>query len=272
MRKILLLSFISIFTLTLSAQDGKKARKDIRSGNKAFREQLYGTAESKYADAATSDPASAIASYNLATTYYKQQRWDDALKEYQRYLSLENQNQTRMSNAWSNIGNVYLRKKGDEPSQNRAKQTAQMQSGQVPQQGGEGQGKEADNLKLSIEAYKNSLRLNPKDDDTRYNLAVAQKMLKDKEGEGGGQDNKKDQNQDKKDDQKQDQNQQNQDKKQDQKQDQQQNQNQMSQDNIQQILQALEQEEKQTQERVQKMKEQQRQRQNADNKRQNKDW
>ena len=269
MKNILLISFITISVLNLSAQDGKQARKDLRSGNKAFREQLYGTAEANYIKAATADPTSTIASYNLATTYYKEQHWDDALKEYERYLSLEKDDHMRMSNVWSSIGNVYLRKKGDEPAQKRAKQAEQMQSGQAPEQGGDE--KKPDNLKLSIEAYKNALRLNPKDDDTRYNLAVAQKMLKDKQGEGGGgdQDNKQDQNKDK-DDNKQDQNKD--PNKDDKNKDKQQDQDQMSQGNMEQILQALEQEEKQTQERVQKGKEQQRQRQNANNKRQNKDW
>lgn len=267
MKKIILISLVAILTVNLSAQDEKGARKSLRAGNKAFSEQLYGTAEGKYAEAAAADPASKVASYNLATTYYKQQRWDDALKEYQRYLSLEKEDPKKMSSAWSSVGNVYLRKKGDEASQRRAQQTTQMQNGQAQQQTG---GQQADNLKMSIEAYKNSLRLNPQDNDTRYNLAVAQKMLKDQQ-QDQNQDKDKDKKDDKKDQDKKD-DQQNQDKKQDPKQNQNQNQNQMSQDNMQQILEALEQEEKQTQERVQKMKEQQRQRQNADNKRQNKDW
>ena len=278
MRILFIISLIALSGLSLSAQDGKKARRDIREGNRAYREQLYGTAEGKYGEAAAADPTSSIASYNLANTYYKQQKWDEALKEYQRYLTLENQDQKRMSEAWSNIGNTYLKKKANEKAANLAAQQAGQAAGQMPgaqgQQGGQQQGQQqqADNLKMSMDAYKNSLRLNPADDDTRYNLAVVQKMIQDqKKDGGGGQDNKQDQ--DKKQDDKQDQQQQNQNQDQKQnKQDQQQNQNQMSQDNAQQILQALEQEEKQTQERVKETKAMERKKQNQDNRRNDKDW
>ena len=104
----------------------------------------------------------------------------------------------------------------------------------------------------SVEAYKQSLRLNPKDDETRYNLALAQKLLRDQQNQQN-EDQNQDQNEDKKEDQdKQDQQQQNQDqqqqqddKKQDKTQEQQpQQQEQMSKDNAQQMLDAFLQDEK----------------------------
>ena len=77
-----------------------------------------------------------------------------------------------------------------------------------------------------IEAYKESLRNNPKDDETRYNLALAQKLLKDQ--------------------QEQDQ------KNQQQQQQQQQNKNEMSKENAQQLLNAVMQDEKNVQDKVKK--------------------
>lgn len=258
--------FTILLTLTVSgAFAQKEVRKAIRSGNSAYNEQRYGAAEGDYAKALSANADSKEASFNLANTYYKQQRWDEALKEYDHYLKLESKDKDKMSSAWSNVGNTYLKKKSNEKGQTQPAAQGQQQGGSQQKE---------DNLKMSMEAYKKALRLNPKDDDTRYNLAVVQKMLKDQEGEGGGggdqdqnKDKDKDKDKDKKDDKK-DQNQ-NKDQKQDQKQDQQ---NQMSQDNIQQILQALEQDEKATQQRVKEQKAQEQKRKNENNKKQNKDW
>jgi tetratricopeptide (TPR) repeat protein len=106
----------------------------------------------------------------------------------------------------------------------------------------------------AVEAYKESLRNNPKDNETRYNLALAQKMLKDQEQNQQNQD----QNQDKKEQEKE------QDKdKQDQKEQDQQNQdqqqqppqpqeNQMSKENAEQLLKSVMQDEKDVQDKVKK--------------------
>lgn len=269
-KKILFITLLALISMGVSAQ--KQVRKAIRSGNKAYNEQLYGTAEKEYSNAIKENANSKEASFNLANTLYKQQRWDEALKEYQHYLTLENEDPMKMSAAWSNMGNTFLKKKANEKSE-AMKQMMQAQAqgkqGGQPQQSGQ-----ADNLKMSMDAYKNALRLNPTDDATRYNLAVVQKMIKDKEEEQQDQNkdkqNNKDQNKDQKQDPKEDpQKDPNKDPKQD-KQDQQEQQ--MSQDNIQQILQALEQDEKETQERVKQAKAQERKKQQDQNRKQNKDW
>jgi tetratricopeptide (TPR) repeat protein len=264
MKKTILITLFALMAVGLSAQ--KAERKAVRAGNNAYNEQRFGAAEAEYAKAIRENAKSKEASFNLANTYYKQQRWDDALVEYDHYLKLESNDKNKMSAAWSNVGNTYLKKKSNEKGQPVAQ----------PGQGQQGGGQQADNLQMSMEAYKNALRLNPKDDETRYNLAAVQKMLKDRKGEGGGggQDQKKD---DKKEDKKEDQKDQNKNQnqnKQDQKdkQDRQNQQNQMSQDNIQQMLQAIEQDEKGTQQRVKERKAQEQKRKNEDNRKQNKDW
>lgn len=106
-----------------------------------------------------------------------------------------------------------------------------------------------------IEAYKESLRNNPKDDETRYNLALAQKMLKDQQQNQQNQDKEKDQKQDQKEDkQEQNKDQQEQDKqdKQQNQQQQQQNKDEMSKENAQQLLNAVMQDEKNIQDKVKK--------------------
>ena len=94
----------------------------------------------------------------------------------------------RAAHAWHNLGNISFQEK---------------------------------NYAQSIEEYKNALRRNPKDDETRYNLRLAQLLLKKQQQEQ--------QNQDKNDDK--DQQDKNKDQQKDQKQDQQeQNNNQNNQD------------------------------------------
>ena len=50
----------------------------------------------------------------------------------------------------------------------------------------------------SVEAYKQSLRLNPKDDETRYNLALAQKLLHDQQNQQNEDQNQESRTKDKK--------------------------------------------------------------------------
>ena len=100
-------------------------------------------------------------------------------------------------------------------------------------------------LPQCIEAYKQALRNNPKDDETRYNLALAQKQLKDQQ-----QQQDQNQQQEQKQDQKQDEKEQNKDQQDQDKQ--QQNQNQMSKENAEQLLNAVMQDEKNVQDKVKK--------------------
>ena len=103
-----------------------------------------------------------------------------------------------------------------------------------------------------IEAYKDALRNNPEDDETRYNLALAQKMLKDQQQNQQNQEQQQQQEQ-QQDKQEQQQNeQQEQDKKDQQQNPQQQNQNQMSKENAEQLLRAAMRDEKNVQDKVKK--------------------
>lgn len=252
MKQVFVIIFVLISTTSLFAQ--RQVRKDIRKGNEAYKEQLYNAAEASYKSALEKNAASPEAIYNLANSYYKQGNWDNALKTYQQYLATENKDHQKMGAAWHNVGNTLLQKK---------------------------------DLKQSMEAYKKALRLNPNDEEARYNLATVQKILKDQQDNNKNKDQNKDQNKDNKDknkdqnkDKNKDQNKDNKDKdkdkdqnkdqqNKDQKQDQQ---PQMSQDNIQQLLKAIEQDEKETQKKVQQIKAADRKQKNENNRRQGKDW
>ncbi|MFV0468173.1 MAG: tetratricopeptide repeat protein [Dysgonomonas sp.] len=231
---------ILFLVCTLSAFSQKAVRDSLRAGNLAYKNQMYNAAESKYKSAIMLNPAEVMAIYNLGNTYYRQNKWDESIAQYEQYLSVEKNDAKGKSAAYHNMGNALLRKK---------------------------------ELEKAGEAYKNALRNNPGDNETRYNLAVVQKMLDDQNKKNKDKDKDKDKNKDKKDKNK-DKNDQNQNQNQDPKQNQNQQQpnQQMSSDNIEQILKAMEQEEKATQARVKQAKAGAQKAKNAENKRQNKDW
>ena len=114
----------------------------------------------------------------------------------------------------------------------------------------------------AVELYKSALRCNPSADETRYNLAMAQYMLKknqqnqNQQGQDQNQDQQQNKDQDKKDDQKdkQDQGDQNKDQQKDQDKQDQQNKNQQKQDQQNQDQQKQDQQQKQEQQQQQPQK------------------
>ncbi|MDR1743199.1 MAG: tetratricopeptide repeat protein [Dysgonamonadaceae bacterium] len=240
--------FVLLLTVSASAFSQKEVRRDIRKGNKAYKQEKYGEAYSFYDKAVNGNANSLEANYNLGNVLYRQKEWDKSVEQYNHYLTIEKDNPQKMSAAWHNIGNTMLQKK---------------------------------DLQKSMEAYKMALRLNPADDETRYNLAVVQKMIKDQQNNNQqDQQNQNQEDKDKKQDQQQNEDQQKQ-QPQDQPQDQkdkekkaeeQQQPEQMSRDNARQMLQAIEQDEKETQDKVRQMKAEERKQKADDNRKRSKDW
>ena len=226
--RLIMFMFISLtsYLLPLTA-DAQTDRQLVRQGNKQFRAGNYAEAEVSYRKAVEKNPRNAQALYNLGNALLGQRKDSAAAAQFDQAAKLET-NPIRKSQAYHNIG-VLLQ--------------GQKQYGQA------------------IEAYKESLRNNPADDETRYNLELCKRQQKNQQQNQQNQQNQQDQdknqdknkdNKDKQDQQKdkQDQQKQNQDKK-DQQQQQQQKQ-QMSRENAEQMLNAAMQEEKQTQERMKK--------------------
>ncbi|WP_286832992.1 tetratricopeptide repeat protein, partial [Proteiniphilum sp. UBA5280] len=132
--------------VTVSAQ--KEVRKNIRKGNKEYNQQKFSAASDFYEKAVEENPSSGEANFNLGNTLYKQKEWERSIEQYNRFISLQQENPMEASAAWHNIGNAMLQKK---------------------------------ELQKSMEAYKMALRLNPLDGGARYNLAVVQKMIQDEQ-------------------------------------------------------------------------------------------
>lgn len=179
----------------------------VRQGNRAFQAKDYKAAEKCYLKALQSEPRNARARFNLADTYLSQENQQEALKHYAEAAKQE-PNKLVRAMSYHNMGYVHHKQK---------------------------------QYDKAIDYYKEALRLNPADEDTRYNLALAQKQKKEQ---------KQNQQQQQKQDKKQDRNRQKQD--QDQQQQQQQP-DQLSQENVDQLLQLSRQAENQTRRKLEQM-------------------
>jgi Ca-activated chloride channel family protein len=207
-------------TFALNAQTDKKF---IRQGNREYNKNNYSDSEISYRKASDKNTQSADAIFNIGDALYKQNKFEEAGKQFTENIS-KNDDKAKKSAGYYNLGNSLLK---------------------------------ANKVEESIEAYKNSLKLNPASSETKYNLAYAQDLLKQQQQQKKDQEKQDKENQDKKDDKKNDQ-QKDQDKdKQDQKNDQnnkdqqqQQQQQGMSKDDAQRLLNALANDEKKVQEKV----------------------
>ena len=202
-----------LFALLLSLSLGtfaQKAERDyIRKGNRLFKDSVFVDAEVNYRKALEVNPKSTVSMYNLGNTLSQQQKFKDAMEQYVAATQIE-KDKAKLGQIYHNMGVLF-------------------QSGKDYQK--------------AVEAYKMSLRNNPKDDETRYNLALAQKLLKDQQQNQQNQDQNQDQNK---------QNDQNKDKQQQQPPKSEKNDNEMSKENAEQLLNSVMQDEKGVQDKVKK--------------------
>jgi len=214
---------------------GQKERKAIREGVKAYEAGKYSEAEVEFRKAESVNQESYEARFNTGTALYGQEKYLETFEQYENLLSSID-DVDKEAKIWHNIGNSLL---------------------------------EARHYGPSIEAYKNSLRKNPTDDDTRYNLAYAKQKLKEqlKQEQDGNQDQDQDQD---KGQQQQDQDKDQQEGQQDQDKDQQQDQQEqgsneeqqeqqsapreISKEDAERMLKAIQQQEKDVKEKVDKKK------------------
>lgn len=207
MRKIWFL-LIAFVTLTAHAQE---EFTHIAEGNRHFRAGNFTEAEISYRKGLLANPNSFEAAFNLGNALFRQEKYDEALHQYQRIIPNDKVSRRKLAAALHNAGNALI-------AQNK--------------------------INESIDAYKQSLRFHPKDDETRYNLALAQHLLNNQQQPPQQQDQENQESQE-----------QRREKKEDQSQPREQE---MSRERAQQILQALMQEERETMERARKQPQPQR--------------
>lgn len=213
--------FLFVACLLSIAAMAQADRQFIRTGNRYYRLQNFAKAEAEYRKAVAVNGENAQALYNLGCALMMQQKDSIAVEQFQKAGSLE-KSALRKAKVYHNIGVVCQahRVYGD-----------------------------------AIKAYEESLRNNPSDDETRYNLALCKRLQKNQkknqQNQGGGNSKEKDKGKDKQNKNKNDQKQQSQ--KDDQK-------DKMSKDNAEQLLNAAMQDEKNTQQRIKKAMQQPRSR------------
>ena len=195
-KKFYILSLLLVASAVQVFAQQKTDRDYLRSGNKLYNDSLFIKAEVDYRKALEINPKSTDAMFNLANALLMQQKAKEAMEQYESVSKIE-KDKDKLAQIYHNMGVIL------------------QSSKQLPQ---------------CIEAYKESLRNNPKDDETRYNLALAQKQLKDQQQDQQNQDQQQQQNQ----------------------QQQQPNKNEMSKENAQQLLNAIMQDEKNVQDKVKK--------------------
>ena len=188
MNKIKLMFGLLLCFGTIQAQDDmvEKANKEAEKALKVSKnltyeanEQLssndFVTAEADYRRAISKSDKNAAARFNLGNAYYNRESFGEAFGRYKQ-ASEAAEEKVDKHKAFHNMGNVFMKNKEYEKA---------------------------------VEAYKQALRSNPNDDETRYNLALAKKMLEKQQDEQkndqnneGGDNEKKDEGDQKEDENK----------------------------------------------------------------------
>ncbi|MBK7259119.1 MAG: tetratricopeptide repeat protein [Ignavibacteriae bacterium] len=194
---VLVLLCLALCALPVRAQS---VRSLVNGGNDFYHDQRFPDAEIKYRKALEQDQQLVQGHFNLGNSLYRQGKYDEAVRAYDAARQVATESQTR-ANASYNIGNAWMK-------------------AQQPQK--------------AIQAYVDGLKLNPDDQEAKYNLSAALRMLQQQQQQQQQQNKQnkdKQQNKDKHNQQQQQQNkdQQDQQKQQQQQQDQKQDQQQQRQ-------------------------------------------
>lgn len=131
-QKYIGLFFLLAATMSLHAQ---KAERDlIRKGNRMYNDSVYEQAEINYRKAMEVNPKSTVAMYNLANTLMQQNKLKEAMEQFAGTARVEKE-KPNLAQIYHNMGVIFQSQK---------------------------------DYAKAIEAYKQSLRNNPKDDDDKF--------------------------------------------------------------------------------------------------------
>ena len=127
-----------------SQLSGKSENSLLRNGNKEYDNEDFVEAEINYRKSLEKNPERVEGLFNLGNALYAQNRFDEAFEKYNSAASIVNDKKTQ-AEAFHNLGNSYL---------------------------------QGQKLNEAIDAFKSALKLNPEDEDSRYNLAYANFLKK----------------------------------------------------------------------------------------------
>lgn len=154
---------MSVLCATIpAAGQASKAAPLIRNGNKLYQEKKYNEAEVAYRKSLSLDKANKAGGYNLGNSLYKQGNYEGASRQYNELLQRKDLTKEQKARSFHNLGNSLLQEK---------------------------------KFNESIDAFKQALKISPQDNDTRYNLAYAQSMLRQQQQQQQGNSDKNQQQQ-----------------------------------------------------------------------------
>lgn len=173
MRKFLILitAILAVWVPEASAQRYPE-RRLVRKGNRAYEREDYARSIERYTRAAELAPESFEAQYNLANACFRTQAYDKAAEIFGALAADSLRTLQDRADAFYGLGDAQL---------------AQQQ------------------LKEALESFKNTLRIDPDDEEARFNYAYTKQLIKDQENQQNQQ-NQQNQNQNQNQDQDQDQN------------------------------------------------------------------
>lgn len=167
MKQLAIILILFITNVSFAQKEDKALQKSndfVFQGNNIVEEDFV-SAEKEYRKAISEKPSNTTGAYNLGNAYYESGLFAEAIHRHLETANLAT-SKIEKHQAFHNLGNALM-------------QTKQC--------------------KEAVEAFKNALRNDPTDEETRYNLAIAKDCQK-QQGGGGDDEDKKDQ--DKKDDEK----------------------------------------------------------------------
>ena len=172
-------------------------RSTVNEGNERYEQEQYDQAKELYEQAAVTEPERAESHFNYGNAAYRTDDIKKALEQYER-AGTRLRDREEIASTIYNAGNTFL-KAAEEGKDNPVLQQAA---------GGQAEDLRMQGYRQAIEMYKKALKLNPSDEDARYNLTYARKKLEELQKQQQNKDQNKDQQkkqqkQDKKQDQEQ---------------------------------------------------------------------
>lgn len=168
--RTLLFLILGLFIVTMGSaqslqEENKKISREtnklLRSAEENLSDNDFSGAEASYRRAVAKSPENVTAKYNMANMYYGKEKPSQAASRLTQAARIAETKEDKHK-IYHNLGNSFMEQK---------------------------------KYKEAVEAYKNALRNNPKDEETRYNYALAKKMLEENPESGGGGEDEQDQDQ-----------------------------------------------------------------------------
>ena len=165
--KTLCVFLVFNFGTSIIAQEANKEKQKVLKESKEFLSEAsyemennnFSLAEAAYREAIATNPEEDTGKYNLGIAYYDKEMNDVAMSRFKQAAAVADTKSDKHK-VFHNLGNTFMNEKL---------------------------------YKEAVDSYKNALRNNPKDEETRYNYALAKELLEEQEKNGGGDDNKENQ-------------------------------------------------------------------------------